>query len=540
MIGIGDRAFHRLTVLYAVVGLGAGALLLFWLLGAFANSMLSAVMFAADQPSAKSWSIVLLPIAYSLALLAGAILALAGAARLSRGTPGRGFTLLALGGSLLSLVTAGLLAPPFHLSPGELAGIAASSLPGWLASLSLVAGPVLLAAAVMTAARARGAGREPARARSRRFLLVCAVPLLVAATVVPAVIDERRVDSRFREYALPAGYRCCGDSPLVIGSDGALWFVELLSRRIGRIAPDGVVTQFDTSSQPSHLVRAGELLWFDLKNPARLASIGPAGGITEHPLPSLAVVTGILGAPDGAIWFIDGGTYSVGRLNVDGSIQEFPIPGLMGPREVTFESPSLVHGSDGAIWFAENAGQTFAGDSRIDRVGPDGVVVARTLPGGRGIESPLIVAPDGALWFFTRDAFIGRMTTNGDYSEYPSGPNSSKLKLTPGGGLWHAYAYSNALFQLSLQGELTKHSLPKDITQPAELIIGPDGIIWFVAESKNQQVVVRMDADTNVTVCPVPNSAKEWIDPNTAGVIGGDGGLWLPRVGAKKIYRFQP
>ena len=544
VISIGDRAFHRLAVLYALVGLGAAALLLSWLLPALANSLFGLVMFAADQPSANSQSIILIPIAYSIALFAGATIAFAGAARLSRGGPGRGRALLGIGGLVLGLVPAGMLVPPYQLSLGDLARIGAASLPGSLVALSFLAGPVLLASAAMTAARARVGGHETDRAMSRaRLLLVGVVPMLVVAAVAPVVIDERvGAPSRFREYGLPAGYRCCGDSPLVVGPDGALWFVELLAHKIGRITSGGEVSEFATTGQPSHLVRAGANLWFALKNPGRLAKVGPAGEITEYPLPLRAAVTGILGTPEGAVWFIDAGTFSVGRLDVDGSIAEFPIPGLVGAKEATFASPSLILGSDGAIWFTENAGRSGAGISRIDRVGSDGAVTPRALPGGRYIQSQLVVGRDGAFWFLTWDAFFGRMTTDGDYSEYPSGPSAITrgLRLVPDRGFWYADADSNALFQLSELGQLTKHSLPQDVTQPADLIVGPDGVVWFIAESKGQQVVARMDAGTKVTFYPAPPSADELFDTFTTSLIGGDGGLWLPGILGTKIFRFQP
>lgn len=132
---------------------------------------------------------------------------------------------------------------------------------------------------------------------------------------------------------------------ITTGPDGALWFTEFGAGKIGRITPEGVITEFDTVQNPVQIV---------------------AG-------------------PDGALWFTfsgDGG--GVGRITTDGTITLFPTPQPTVPFDLTV-------GPDGALWFTEFFGE------RLFRITVDGEIsLVRRIPhsGAWGISR----GPGKTLW----------------------------------------------------------------------------------------------------------------------------------------------
>jgi virginiamycin B lyase len=107
------------------------------------------------------------------------------------------------------------------------------------------------------------------------------------------------------EYAVPTA----GSAPtgIAAGPDGALWFTELSGNKIGRMTPDGVVTDeftVPTASSSSVGIAAGPdgALWFAERNGNNIGRITTAGVITEFAVPTASSQpTGIAVGPDGAL-----------------------------------------------------------------------------------------------------------------------------------------------------------------------------------------------------------------------------------------------
>jgi virginiamycin B lyase len=92
--------------------------------------------------------------------------------------------------------------------------------------------------------------------------------------------------------------------------------------------------------------------------------------ITEFSIPTAtAVPIGITSGPDGALWFVEGGSNAlnkVGRITTAGVITEFSIPTAnSGASEITT-------GSDGALWFTEFDA------SKIGRIGATQAAICRS------------------------------------------------------------------------------------------------------------------------------------------------------------------
>jgi len=116
-----------------------------------------------------------------------------------------------------------------------------------------------------------------------------------------------------------------GLSWITTGPDGALWFTEIFSNKVGRITAAGVITEFPIP--------------------------GPSRGLES-------ITTG----SDGALWFTEIDTNQIGRITTDGVITHFNIPTAISAPQV------ITAGPDGALWFTEQIA------NQIGRITTDGVL----------------------------------------------------------------------------------------------------------------------------------------------------------------------
>jgi virginiamycin B lyase len=247
-----------------------------------------------------------------------------------------------------------------------------------------------------------------------------------AATIGPPAIGRISGDGILTEFPLPtAGGNPMGDPMsgalprgIVAGPDGAVWFSESGADQIGRITPDGTITEFPLPSRS-----------------------------TFHAFPD-----GIAVGPDGAIWFSETLHRALGRIDVaTGVITEHRIepqqPGMgVGPGH-------LVTGPDGALWFGspDNVGRmSTGGKTTLFPIRPE----AESL-------NALVAGPDGRLWFADdRSAAIFRMTTKGAVSRLMTAPGApakdwealGEMAVGPDGSVWLATPSSNRILRISCTG----------------------------------------------------------------------------------------
>jgi streptogramin lyase len=143
-----------------------------------------------------------------------------------------------------------------------------------------------------------------------------------------------------------------GPLGITAGPDGNLWFTEYSDNQIGRITPDGAVTEFPTptpGSQPQALTAGPDgNLWFTELNGNNIGRITPSGTITEFAVPSPnALLESITAGPDGNLWFTEDNTDNIGRITPAGAITEFSVPTLNSALD------GITAGPDGNIWFTD-------------------------------------------------------------------------------------------------------------------------------------------------------------------------------------------
>jgi hypothetical protein len=140
---------------------------------------------------------------------------------------------------------------------------------------------------------------------------------------------------------------------ITAGPDGNLWFTEILGKQIGRITPDGSITEFPLGGPPSsdpNYITAGPdgNLWFTedtaLPNGNQIGRITPDGSITEWPVrtPNCRPME-ITAGPDGNLWFTEYYGMQIGQFIDDGA----------GPSGAAALAPLLARTQQSASPFQE-------------------------------------------------------------------------------------------------------------------------------------------------------------------------------------------
>ena len=146
---------------------------------------------------------------------------------------------------------------------------------------------------------------------------------------------------------------------IVQGSDGAMWFAEDGTAKIGRMDAAGAVTLYDglmyhkTYADLPHGVAAGSdgNLWWTAFESGVIWAMDVHGRIVHaYAIPTKhAQPWGIVAGPDGALWFTEYGAGKIGRVTTAGAFSEYAIP------TQNAKPQGLAFARDGKLWFVESA-----------------------------------------------------------------------------------------------------------------------------------------------------------------------------------------
>ena len=332
----------------------------------------------------------------------------------------------------------------------------------------------------------------------QRLLLAASFVLaLAAAAATPALAQA------INEHPTPTG----SSFPIGItwGPDGALWYTEQNVNKIGRILPTGVTTtEFPTLTGPSGITAGPDgALWFTLypflccgDTIGRIATDGVITYFTTTTPGSdpARITTG----PDGNLWFTENVTNKIGCVTPTVPIKpcaeygaampggEFTIAAGSSPLDITV-------GSDNSLWFTENL------TNKIGKL----IVCTTTIPPCTPLVPPqyqefstfspgsspegITAGPDGKLWF-TENAIskIGRMTTAGvslatDEFLTPTNPGSAPTSITagPNGALWFTEYGKSQIGRITTAGVITEYPTKTTASFPWAITVGPGGNPWF-------------------------------------------------------------
>ncbi len=201
------------------------------------------------------------------------------------------------------------------------------------------------------------------------------------------------------------------------------------------------------------------------------------------------------------------------------TFKEYQLSGNPSPLEITA-------GTDGALWFTEYFG------NKIGRITTDGDITEFpvAMVGSELAQlNDITAGPDGALWFTEGYARkIGRITKAGVITEYAVPGGWPKAIITgPDGALWFTgVSQSGGIGRITTGGVVTEYSLPTGHV-PNDITVGPDGALWFTELVANQ--IGRMTID-GVLRAEFPLSPISCNCVLPAGIgLGPDGALWFAK-----------
>lgn len=281
---------------------------------------------------------------------------------------------------------------------------------------------------------------------------------------------------------------------LTTGPDGALWFTES-DNRIVRMATDGGLKLYSLEHYASALAPGPDgALWFVEPGDQRLGRITPDGQVSEPVrLPDGTYPQAIVTGPDGNLWFSY--SHGYGRASPDGTYKLWPV----GEGDIVGDG-SIAVGPDGNLWVA---GLDY---KDLMRVTPQGVathVTAGTL------VSQVIAGPDGAIWFNYYYG-VGSVAVDGSHRRtwpQPFGSSSDCEQFSgvgPTGGLafdaqgtlWAGDSYHRSVERLAFGAaspSALEPLLPRTgLLRTASIIAAaPGGSVWVSARG----ALVRVEPD---------------------------------------------
>lgn len=200
----------------------------------------------------------------------------------------------------------------------------------------------------------------------------------------------------------------------------------------------------------------------------------------------------------------------------------------------------ITPGSDGNLWFTEG-GQVFTPGPDPDGAGTFHSIIGMITPTGEITEfrvdcdcflDDIEQGPDDILYFTTNDfGVLGRITTQGEVNLVtPLRADGTEADYILGGGidghgddLWGSSAFRDVLWRYDVvTGELTEYPA----TDPGEVAVAADGVVWFTAPGVLRSLDPVTGATTEVSVTGSPaqvavaSDGRVWFTERFADVVG--------------------
>lgn len=333
----------------------------------------------------------------------------------------------------------------------------------------------------------------------------------------------------------PVPTSAAGLGRIVTAPNGNMWFVEREVSKVGRITPQGQISEYqlpftsDIDAVEDLDVAPDGTIWVLYESGERVAQLDGNGTVLR---------TGRVGqfgesirvAPDNTVWI----TVSFDREFVvrisNGTISELP-----NSPECT---DSLGRAGDGVMWCRTSSGLT-----RLNAAGG-----GTTYPANKFAAYPYAIAagPVGSIWFgryfggtiFTSpdDGEVGYLdAASGAITAFNTGERTAPADLVrgPDNAMWFAsIGAAKGIGHLNAagQGALTQVGG----YAPRSLTFGPDGAVWFTDAANN--VIVRV-ATSELQVTNVDPGAGSVFAPGVTGATSGVNAGLIKVQGAGKPIR---
>jgi virginiamycin B lyase len=255
--------------------------------------------------------------------------------------------------------------------------------------------------------------------------------------------------------------------------------------------------------------------------------------------------TGIIGSPDGDIWFTSIGNGRVGRVRAhDNRVETFA-----DPNGAVKLPANIFPAADGRMWF------TCLGSNRLGAIDPASPEPASTIRtyGHPDLDKPVALkaATDGRLWFSLRGSnAIGCLDPKSDdppatIRTFRADTMASPAALIPGseGRIWWVNAANDTIGCLDPDVDDPSETIgvfgsARELSGPRAWAIDRTHRLWLTTQGSPGLVSFEPSA-------PQPGSTvRRLTHPRLRapdGIwLGTDDALWLADTGANAVVRFDP
>lgn len=268
------------------------------------------------------------------------------------------------------------------------------------------------------------------------------------------------------------------------------------------------------------------------------------GTITTYADPAglVQAPTGIIGAPDGDVWFTSIGNHRLGRVRVaTGTVETFA-----DPADVVRLPANIIPAADGRLWF------TCLGSGALGAVDPatDDPASTITTYVHADLDHPVAIKSgrDGRLWFSLRggDGAIASVDPTAadplatlQLFRSPTIADPSALFAHPSGTVWWVNAGNGSIGRL----DPTRNDGGVSVALGADVLPGAprawaitgDGRLWVsLREPAGLLGFDPLAADPSATWTHLTDDRLQTPD----GIwLGADGALWMADTDANRIHR---
>jgi streptogramin lyase len=200
---------------------------------------------------------------------------------------------------------------------------------------------------------------------------------------------------------------------LTLGPEGAFWGPEPEENQFSKLG--GLAVDLPEGTIPTRSVLGPDgNFWVAATGtpaaPNRILRITPSGQQTSFVLPPERLPTDITVGADGALWFTEFGSGSIGRLTISGEYSSCPLPNASANPHPF----GITAGPDGAIWFTEREGAAIGRLSgnctpqplaSADTIGPRLGALVLTPPAFRAAPSGASISGKGKASIGTKASF---------------------------------------------------------------------------------------------------------------------------------------
>jgi virginiamycin B lyase len=277
------------------------------------------------------------------------------------------------------------------------------------------------------------------------------------------------------------------------------------------------------------------------------ADVHMVGDIRTYADPTGSIVnpTGIIGVPDGDMWFTSIGNGRVGRIHPsDGTIETFEDPA----GQVSLPA-NIFPGVDGRVWF------TCLGSNRLGSIDPSATDPADTIRtyAHTGLEKPVALKsdPTGRLWFSLRgsnalasiDPRDPEPSADPAIVRHPDIVAPAALFIDPAGRLWWVNGGNDTIGCLDTAAPDPGSTL-RIVRPPAGLgglrgwSLDRHGMVWLTAQ--RPAALIRIDPEADDVAAALHHVTDARLRTPDGIWQGADDSLWFADTGAQAIVRFDP